>query len=132
MLFCADWADEYALFDTRHDVALSAQAAESEYDEYGDEYSDERWRGDSAREGPPADEASEQDEAEAETEAAEEETPQAGRRGGMARTASPPWLREALRRGREETTAPPPPADVSTVSERGSEARAEDVADASP
>jgi hypothetical protein len=54
---------------------------------------------------------------------AEEETPEAVRGGGgAARTRSPPWLREALRRGAAETEA-----DVSTVSERGSEARADDV-----
>lgn len=114
-----DWSDEYSVFESPHDVALSAYGADQAEEGEDDGYSDEEWRG--AREGPPReDEASEQDEA-------EEETPEAVRpAGGLARTASPPWLREALRRGRRDTQAGE--GDVSTASERGSEPpRAEEL-----
>ena len=108
-----DWADEYAQFDAPHDVALaSSEGGEGEY-----EYSDEEWRGGAKEEGA-ASEAPPQAQA-------DEETPEAVRGGGgAARTLSPPWLREALRRGAAAET---PEADVSTVSERGSEARADEV-----
>ena len=113
-----DWSDEYSVFDTPHDVALSSTGGDEAADAGEDDgYSDEEWRG--AREGlARGDEASELDEPEA-----EEETPEAVRpAGGMAHTTSPPWLREALRRGRQDTEI-----DVSTASERGSEARAEEL-----
>jgi hypothetical protein len=103
-----DWSDEYSVFDTPHDVAWSSAGGDEAADAGEDDgYSDEEWRG--AREEPTrGDEASEQDEAEE-----EEETPEAVRpAGGMARTASPLWLRQALRRGRQDTEAGG--ADVST------------------